>query len=395
MTLRSLAVRDPAFPSFNPPHQVPLVAASSFVFESIEQGNAIFDGEQPGHIYGRFGNPTVEAAARKIAEMEAYGTDAHEVQGLFCSSGMAAIATVLMGICNAGDSILTAPDLYGGTVNLIEQLERKGIRKITTDLRDSEKLEDVLAEEGGKVCIIYAETPSNPTLRCTDLSYLADLAHHYDALLVVDNTFATPICQQPLDCGADIVVHSTTKYLNGHGTGVAGAVVCRDPEIFHEKLVPTYRLYGGSGNPWDAWLVLNGLKTLDLRMKAHSENATRVADFLRLCPRVTAVNHPSRPHPEDTECAKRQLKLCGGMLSFELDGGLEAARRFMNSIEFITLTPTLGDVDTLILHPATMSHRGLEAGVRQAHGISDGLLRLSVGIEDPDDIIADLQQAIG
>lgn len=393
MKLSSLAVRDPSVEQFNPPHQVPLVAASSFVFDTIEQGIDIFDGQREGHIYGRFGNPTIDAAAQKIAALEGYGLQ-EPCAGLFCSSGMAAIATVLLGLCKPNNIILTQADLYGGTVGLIDQLSTKGISKIEADLRDSVALEDKLADNPD-VCIIYVETPSNPTLRCTDLTYLADLAHHYGATLVVDNTFATPVVQQPLLLGADIVVHSTTKYLNGHGTGIAGAIVCRDPELLKQKLVPVYRLFGGNGNPWDAWLVLNGLKTLSLRMERHTKNALEVADFLSCHDRVSLVNYPGLSIHPDHETVQKQMKLPGGMLSFELEGGLEAGKAFMNRLEFCTLTPTLGDVDTLVLHPATMSHRGLDLEVRRSQGITDGLIRMSVGIEAAEDIVRDIEQALG
>ncbi len=392
MKLSSLAVRDPIVARFNPPHQVPIFAASSFVFDGLEEGMRIFDGEQPGHVYGRFGNPTVDAAAAKIAALEAHGLE-EPAYGLFTSSGMAAIATVLLGICQPGDTVLTSADLYGGTVGLIRQLESRGIRKMEINLRDEEAVEDALSGDN-QVSIIYVETPSNPTLRCTDLGFLSSLAHHYDALIVVDNTFATPLSQLPLSCGADVVVHSTTKYLNGHGTGVAGAIVCTDEELYREKFIPTYRLYGGNGNPWDAWLVLNGLKTLPLRMKAHSRNAAVVADHLDCHKLVTHVNYPGLKNHPDREVVDKQMLLHGGMLSFELSGGLEAVRHFMKKIEFCTLTPTLGDVDTLVLHPATMSHRGLDPAVRRAHGITDGLVRMSVGIEDVEDILEDVDRAL-
>ncbi|MCP9235495.1 PLP-dependent aspartate aminotransferase family protein [Lewinella sp. JB7] len=392
MKLSSLATRDPAITHHNPPHQIPLVAASSFVFDSIEQGIDIFDGQAPGHIYGRFGNPTVDAVAAKIAALEGYGLE-EPCYGLFCSSGMAAIATTLIAVCQEGHKILTHGDLYGGSSSLIDRLATQGIQRIDTDIRNSEDVEDKLSEHPD-VCVVYVETPSNPTLRCADLSYLADLAHHYGALLVVDNTFATPIVQQPLNHGADIVIHSTTKYMNGHGTGIAGAIVCRDEALFEERLKPVYRLYGGSGNAWDAWLVLNGLKTLPLRMERHSENAQRVAEYLLQRDKVRQVNYPGLPDHTDCATIGRQMKLHGGMLSFDLHGGLEAGKQFMNRLKFCTLTPTLGDVDTLVLHPATMSHRGIPRDVRLAHGITDGLIRLSVGIEAIEDILDDLDQAL-
>lgn len=393
MNLSSLSVRDPEFSSLNPPHQIPLVAASSFVFDSIEEGMAIFGGEQPGHIYGRFGNPTVDAAADKIAALEGFGLP-QAAAGLFCSSGMAAIATVFLGVCEPGDVVLTQADLYGGTTSLLQQLGKRGIETQTLDLRNAETVAMTLLTNP-KIRIVYVETPSNPTLRVTNLAVLAELAHAHGALLVADNTFATPFVQRPLALGADIVVHSTTKFINGHGTGIAGAIVCRDADLLREKLVPVYRLYGGSGNPWDAWLVLNGLKTLPLRMERHTQNAQVVAEWLADHPKVVRVNYPGLPGHPDEATVKAQMSHTGGMLSFELAGGTEAGMAFMNRIRFCTLTPTLGDVDTLVLHPATMSHRGVDPAVRAAHGIPDGLIRLSVGIEAVEDILADLGQAIG
>jgi methionine-gamma-lyase len=394
MKLSSLAVRDPRVNSYNAPHQVPLVAASSFVFDSLEQGIDIFDGKVDGHIYGRFGNPTVDAAAAKIAALESVGCE-EATAGLFCASGMAAIAIVLQGLCRPGHVIVTSADLYGGTSNLIDRLcETTGVKRVNTDLRDSEALEDKLSEFKD-ICIVYVETPSNPTLRCTDLDLLADLAHHYGGILVADNTFATPVTQRPLLHGADVVVHSTTKYLNGHGTGIGGAIVYRDRPELREAFTTVYRLHGGNGNPWDAWLVLNGLKTLPLRMERHSDNAIRVAKFLKYDPRVVQVNYPGLEGHPDCLAIGKQMDLHGGMLSFSLEGGLEAAKRFMNRLRFCTITPTLGDVDTLVLHPATMSHRGLDPEVRRAHGITDGLIRMSVGIEDVGDILEDIEQALG
>ncbi|MEM7571947.1 MAG: PLP-dependent aspartate aminotransferase family protein [Bacteroidota bacterium] len=392
ISLESRSVHDPEVHHYNAPHQVPLVAASSFCFDSIQQGMAIFDGEEPGHIYGRFGNPTIDAAAQKIADMEAHGTG-QTAKGLFCSSGMAAIATAILGVLDGPGRVLTAPDLYGGTVSLLQQMEKQGVELITCDLRDLEAVEQHLRKYKN-IKLIYCETPANPTLKITDLKGLANLSHAAGAKLIVDNTFATPMVQQPIALGADVVLHSTTKYLNGHGTGVAGALVTTDAALFSDRFVPIYRLYGGSGNAWDAWLVLNGLKTLPIRMERHAANALAVARWLVEQPLVELVNYPGLENHPQRQLAARQMRSGGGMLSFSLRGGTEAAYRFMNSIDFCTLTPTLGDVDTLVLHPASMSHRGLDPEVRRAQGIPDGLIRLSVGIETVGDIIADLEQAI-
>ncbi len=399
MQFSSRCVRDPQYKALNPAHQIPIVAASSFVFDSIEEGMATFEGSQEGYIYGRFGNPTVDAAAQKIADLETHGSG-KTGYGLFCSSGMAAIATVVLGLLKAGERVLTAPDLYGGTDGLLKLLEGKGIGLDRVDFRadrDSAYAQTIAALRNtsqGPVKMIYLETPTNPTLRVTDLAALAEMAHAHGAWLVVDNTFATPLMQQPIALGADVVIHSTTKYLNGHGTGIGGAMVAQDAELFQQQLIPAYRLLGGNGSPWEAWLVLNGLKTLALRMEKHSQNAQAVAEYLLAHPKVSRVNYPGLAHHPDREIVEKQMKIMGGMLSFELAGGSEASFRFMNTIRFCTLTPTLGDVDTLVLHPASMSHRGLDPSVRLAHGISDGLIRLSVGIEAIEDILEDLEQAV-
>lgn len=393
ISLASRCVRDPQVTNFNPPHQVPIVAASSFVFDTIEQGMRIFDGEEAGHLYSRFGNPTVDAAGQKIADLESHGSP-QAAAGLLTSSGMGAISTLLLALLRPGDAILTQADLYGGTAALMRDiLGPLGIEYRTTDLRDLQGVESELQGQSG-IRILYCETPANPTLRCADLSALSTLAHRYGCQMVVDNTFCTPIVQRPLEQGVDFIVHSTTKYLNGHGSGIAGAIVARDAELMQQKIVPALRLTGPSANPWDAWLVLNGLKTLALRMERHSENAQRVAEWLRQQPEVAAVNFPGLPDHPDRAIIAQQMYLPGGMLSFELAGGLEAGKRFMNALRFCTLTPTLGDVDTLVLHPASMSHRALPREVRLAHGIADGLIRLSVGVESVEDIIADLASAL-
>lgn len=393
ISLTSRCVRDPQVTSLNPPHQVPIVAASSFVFESIEQGMRIFDGEEAGHIYSRFGNPTIDAAGQKIADLEAFATGADAV-GLLTSSGMGAISTLLLALLRPGDAILTQADLYGGTAALMRDiLGPLGIEYRTADLRDLQGVEREL-QSNAHIRLLYFETPANPTLRCVDIAALSALARRHSAYSVVDNTFCTPIVQRPLAQGVDFVVHSTTKYLNGHGTGVAGAIVARDGELMQQKIVPALRLTGPSANPWDAWLVLNGLKTLALRMERHSSNAQRVAEWLGQQEGVAAVNFPGMPQHPDRAIIDQQMHLSGGMLSFELEGGLESGKRFMNALRFCTLTPTLGDVDTLVLHPASMSHRALPREVRLAHGIPDGLIRLSVGVESVEDIINDLQQAL-
>ena len=243
--------------------------------------------------------------------------------------------------------------------------------------------------------MIYFETPANPTLAGVDMGQLTHLAHQFDRLITADNTFATPYLQQPLDFGVDFIVHSTTKYLNGHGNSISGALVGRDPGFIREKAWQTMKLAGTNCNPWDAWLINNGLKTLELRMERHCSNAADLAAWLEQPPKVERVNYPGLPSHPDHQPARHQMRLFGGMLSFELEGGLDAGIAFMNRIRFCTLAPTMGDVDTLILHPASMSHLNVPPELRLANGITDGLIRLSVGIENVEDIRADLEQALG
>ncbi len=390
----SISARDPQWSAGNPPHQLPIYAASSFIFDSIEQGMAIFDGDEPGNIYSRFGNPTIDAVAHKIAQLEGRGLEG-ETFGLLTSSGMSAISLLGLGLLSPGDVLLTHADLYGGTVAVFRDiLTPLGIEMKVHDLRDQTGLVEIL-EKHPEIKCIYCETPSNPILRCIDLEQIAALAKAYDCYSIVDNTFATPMLQQPLSFGIDFVIHSTTKYLNGHGTGTAGVVVSQHEDLMKGELLNKLRLLGGTASPWEAWLLHNGMKTLSLRMERHCQNAQLVAEMLQALPQVVQVNYLGLPDHTDYELAQRQMQGPGGMISFELAGGLEAGKSFMNKLQFCTLTPTLGDVDTLVLHPATMSHRALDPDIRRAHGISDGLVRISVGVEDIADILHDLEQAIG
>ena len=375
------------------PHQLPIYATSSFEFETINQGIDIFSGARQGHTYGRYGNPTIDAVAKKIAALEGYDLD-KEVSGLFVSSGMAAISTLLLALLDAGDKILTQDNLYGGSTELLNKvLQKKGIEVIYANFQDLNSVEQILAKEE-KIKVVYLETPANPTMACIDLEALAGLARKYNAVSAVDNTFCTPYLQQPLFWGLDYVIHSTTKFLNGHGNAISGVIVSPHFEDMKKKVWATMKLLGTTGNPFDAWLVNNGLKTLALRMEKHSANATAVARFLEKHPKVAKVNSVALESHPSYALAQKQMKGPGGMMSFELKDGMEAGIRFMNKIEFCTLAPTLGDVDTLMLHPASMSHRGVDKAIRQKIGITDGLVRISVGIETTEDIIGDIGQAL-
>lgn len=377
------------------PHILPLYATSSFTFENIDEGIEIFSNKKDGHVYGRYGNPTNEAVAEKIAHLEAVGLGI-EAAGLLFGSGQAAVSSMVMGLLKAGDKILTQGNLYGGTTELFTKIfQPLGIETILMDLHDLGQVENTIKKDD-KIKLLYFETPANPTLACVDMEALAEIAKRNGRWSAVDNTFATPYLQQPLRYGIDFIIHSTTKFLNGHGNSIAGALVT--PLVQQLRMGgaiwQAMKLVGTNCSPWDAWLVHNGMKTLALRMQRHSENALAIAYFLEKNKKVERVNYCGLESHPDHSIAKKQMRAYGGMLSFELKGGLEAGIRLMNAIRFCTLAPTLGDVDTLILHPASMSHLNIPKELRLQNGITDGLIRVSVGIEHMGDIMADLEQAL-
>ena len=375
------------------PHQLPIYATSSFEFESIEQGMQIFQGQEQGHIYGRFGNPTIDMVAAKIGQLEAHGTGL-EVFSLLTSSGMSAISTLGMALLKKGDKILTQGNLYGGTTELFTRIfGNLGVELILVNLQDLDQVSDQLKKDP-QIRMVYFETPANPTMACVDMEALAKLAHAHGAVTVADNTFCTPYLQRPLQFGVDYVIHSTTKYLNGHGNSVAGAIISPHLDTMRDVVWKALKLIGTNCNAWDAWLINNGLKTLEVRMDRHCANAMGIARFLEQHPAVEKVNYTGLPQHPDHALASRQMTQHGGMLSFELGGGLEAGKQFMNKLQLCTMAPTLGDVDTLILHPASMSHAFIPKAIRMENGITDGLIRISVGIETLQDIINDLEQSL-
>lgn len=376
------------------PHILPIYATSSFEFENIDQGIRIFTGQEKGHVYSRFGNPTVDTVARKIAQLEAYNIEGIEADAILFSSGMSAILTMILGLLKSGDKILTQPNLYGGTTEqFLKILKPNGIEPVFTDLVDLTSVEQHLAGDPS-IKLVYGECPANPTMACFDLKSLAALAKQYNAYTAIDNTFPTPYLQQPLAYGIDFTIHSTTKYLNGHGNSTAGALVAKDGKLLQERIWPVMKLAGTNSNPWDAWLVNNGMKTLALRMDRHSSNALAVAQYLQAHPGISQVNYPGLESHPSHMLARTQMKSFGGMLSFEIKGSMEDAVAFMRKLKFCILAPTLGDIDTLILHPATMSHINIPREIRLSQGITDNLIRISVGIEDAADIVHDLEQAL-
>lgn len=380
-------------------HITPIYASSTFVFDSAEQGAAIFSGEEEGYIYSRFGNPSFAEAERKIAALETFGlTDksgnALKAKALLHASGMAALTTLFISNLKSGDKILTHPSLYGGTTGLLQNiLPDLGIETIVTDMHHPEKVDAILKSENS-IRLIFMETPANPTLRCIDIEKIASLANQYQKITAIDNTFSTPYLQQPFQYGIDYVFHSTTKYLNGHGTAIGGVLLGTDLEKMNTVIKKSYMTLGGNSNPFDAYLLTQGMKTLELRMQRHCENAEEVALFLEKNNLVVQVKFPGLKSHPDFEIAKKQMKAPGAMISFELNGGMEAGKRFMNSLKFCTKAVSLGTCDTLLCHPASMTHSGVPKIQREAAGITDGLIRMSVGIENVADIIKDLKQAI-
>lgn len=374
------------------PHQLPIYATSSFNFEDMEEGIDIFTGKKSGHAYGRYGNPTIDTVSQKLADMEAFGTGL-DAYGFLTSSGMSAISTVLISLLKNGDAILTQNDLYGGTTEmLLKVIANSGIKSIFADLTDLDAVESIL-QQNRTIKMLYFETPANPTMRCIDIKAMVRLAKKYGVTTCVDNTFCTPVIQQPLSLGVDFVIHSTTKYLNGHGNSIAGVIIGHKQEL-KKQIWTTLKLLGTTCNPWDAWLINNGMKTLSIRMERHSHNAMAVAEYLDIHPKIMRVNYNGLPNHPYHEVANSQMKTFGGMLSFEIDGDLPQVLSILNKLTFCTKAPTLGDVDTLVLHPATSSHLNVDKSVREASGITDGLVRLSVGIENSQDIIDDLSQAL-
>ncbi len=393
MKFESLTAREWPDPRTTTPHIIPIYATSSFDFDDINQGMRIFAKEEAGHTYSRYGNPTVDATAAKIAALEGYGTG-KETLGLMTNSGMAAVEVLAGGLLSIGDKILTQPNLYGGTTELLQKIvSKRGIEVMYADLSDVDQVSSLLKSDPS-IRLVYLETPANPTLACIDIKALTTVVNQYGRWTAIDNTFATPYLQQPLSLGVNFVMHSTTKYLNGHGNGISGVVIGQDPDLFRDRLWNHVKLVGSNCSPFEAWLVYQGIKTLPLRMDKHSSNAFTIAHALEKHPRVAHVNYPGLESHPNHLIAKKQMKAFGGMMSFELKGGMTEAITAMNKLRFCSLAPTLGDIDTLVLHPASSSHLKVDPVVRKKAGIADGLIRISVGIEDPQDILDDLMQAI-
>ncbi|HYC41101.1 MAG TPA: aminotransferase class I/II-fold pyridoxal phosphate-dependent enzyme [Chitinophagaceae bacterium] len=389
----SVAVHGGHQPDANYAHQTPIYATSTYVYDTAEQGMRRFSGDEEGYIYTRWGNPTVDEAAGKIAALETFGLNI-EVKAILHASGMAAISTLLLSNLKAGDKILTHYSLYGGTDELLHKvLPGLGIGGVIADLRDLSKAEDAIRSDPS-IRMLYLETPANPTMQCVDIEELTRLAKDRQIPVACDNTFATPYLQQPFRYGVDYVVHSTTKFLNGHGTAIGGILLGRDIEKMNGPVTKYHRLLGGNSNAFDAFLLTQGIKTLELRMDRHCHNAMEVAYFLEQQPEVARVNYTGLASHPDHYLAMKQMRHPGAMLSFELKGGIEAGIQFMNRLQMCVRTVSLGTCDTLLSHPASMTHHGVSQQERLRYGISDGLIRMNVGIENLQDIFADLGQAL-
>ncbi|SDC17884.1 methionine-gamma-lyase [Melghirimyces thermohalophilus] len=363
----------------------PLYQTSTFVFDNMEQGGHRFAGKEEGYIYSRLGNPTLAELEAKMADLE--GAEA----AVAFSSGMAAVSGVLLHLLKSGDHVVASDGIYGCTFGLLDMLEEKFQVKTTyADLTRLEALEGALRSE---TRVIYLETPVNPTMNLIDLKAVSKMARQKGIKVVVDNTFATPYLQRPLELGADLVIHSATKYLGGHGDLIAGVAVGGKEEMEAVRLT-TLKDVGGMLSPFDAWLLLRGIRTLAVRMDRHVINAKKIARFLEDHPAVHQVLYPGlESHPQH-QLAKTQMAAPGGMISFRVAGGRAGARSFLDGVRLCRLTVSLGEVCTLVQHPASMTHSVIPEDARQRMGITEDLIRISVGLEEPEDIIADLTSAL-
>lgn len=367
----------------------PIYNTSTFIFDSTDQGAARFALEEPGYIYTRIGNPSCLAVEQKVAKLE--GGEA----ALGTASGMGAITATIWTLINAGEEIVADITLYGCTFEFFEHhLSRFGVKVRFINIHDENELKAALNE---KTRIVYLETPVNPNLKITDIRKTAKIAHDYnpEIKVICDNTFATPYLQKPLELGADIVVHSATKYISGHGDLLAGFVVTDEETINNIKLIGIKDMTGASMAANEAFLVERGLKTLGVRMERHCENAKKVAEFLETSDKIEAVYYPGLKSHKDYELAMEQMNgYGGGMVSFIVKGGRDCAAKVADGVELATLAVSLGSTETLIEHPASMTHSPYTEEELEEADIAPGLIRLSVGLEDPDDIIADLKQAL-
>lgn len=366
---------------------VPIYQTSTFVFDSAEQGGKRFALEEEGYIYSRLGNPTTAVFEEKIAALE--GGEA----AVATSSGIGAITSTLWTLLKAGDHVIADKTLYGCTFAYLNH----GVAKfgVEVDFIDTSDLELVRKTMKSNTRVVYLETPANPNMKVVDIKAVAEIAHtNPNTLVVVDNTFATPFCQRPLELGCDVVVHSVTKYLNGHGDVIAGVVISKKEIIDQVRLVGVKDMTGSVLGPTEAFYIIRGMKTFELRMRRHCENAMKVAEYLEAHDKIEKVYYPGLKSHDRYEVASKQMDAFGGILAFELKGGFEAGKTLLNNVKMAALAVSLGDAETLIQHPASMTHSPYTKEERLAAGITDGLVRLSVGLENIEDIIADLEYGL-
>ena len=366
---------------------MPIYQTSTFIFDSAEQGGRRFALEEAGYIYTRLGNPTTTVLENKIAVLE------EGEAGVAMSSGMGAISSTLWTVLKAGDHIVTDKTLYGCTFALMNHgLTRFGVEVTFVDTSNLDEVKNAMKKN---TRVVYLETPANPNLKIVDLEALSKIAHtNPNTLVIVDNTFATPYMQKPLTLGADVVVHSVTKYINGHGDVIAGLVITNKELADQIRFVGLKDMTGAVLGPQDAYYIIRGMKTFEIRMERHCKNAKKVVEFLNKHPKIERVYYPGLETHPGHEIAKKQMKDFGAMISFELKGGFEAGKTLLNNLKLCSLAVSLGDTETLIQHPASMTHSPYTKEEREAAGITDGLVRLSVGLENVEDIIADLEQGL-
>ncbi len=364
---------------------VPIYQSSTFEFRDAAHGAALFAGEGDGYIYTRLGNPTIRVLEETVADLEG------GAGGIATSSGMGAVSTLYMALLGGDAHLVSTASVYGPSRGVIEKhFSRFGVQASFVNTSDLAKLESAMRPETE---LVYVESPSNPTMQVTDIAGAAEIAHAHGALLAVDNTFASPYLQRPLELGADVVLHSVTKFINGHADVVGGLLVAKDPEVVG-RLKDVMVSLGCNMDPHQAFLVIRGLKTLGIRIERAQESALELARWLEAHPKVEWVRYVGLPSHPQHELAARQMSGFGSMIAFELKGGMAAGRKLMDAVELATLAVSLGGVETLIEHPASMTHASMAREAREAAGFTDGLVRYAVGIEDVADLIADLERAL-
>ena len=363
----------------------PIYQTSTFAFKNAQHGADCFAGKSDGYIYTRIGNPTINAFEEAMAELE------NGFGGVATSSGMAAVSSVYFALLGAGKHIVCSGSVYGPSRGVLERdFSRFGVEMTFVDTSDLAQIENAIQDN---TTVLYIETPTNPTMQLTDLKAASELAHKHGITVVVDNTFSSPYLQNPLNLGCDVVLHSVTKYINGHADIVGGVIVAKEEEMY-KKIRGSMVYLGGNMDPHQAFLTHRGLKTLSIRMEKAEENAMKVAEYLENHPKVEWILYPGlKSHPQH-ELAKTQMKGFSSMISFGLKGGLDAGKVVMDNVHLALLAVSLGGVESLIQHPASMTHAGMTKEAREAADITDGLVRFSVGIENVEDIIEDLDQAL-